>query len=72
MENAAGPSFASPYQMALVYALVRDRDNALKYLEKCASIREPQALYVSVEPVFDTLRSEPRFIALEKRLGFTP
>jgi TolB-like protein len=72
MEKANGPSFASPYQMALGYALIHDRDSALKYLEKSAAIREPQALYVSVEPVFDGLRSEPRFIALEKRLGFTP
>ena len=61
--------FASPYQLALGYAAIYDRETALSWLEKSASIREPQILYVKVEPMFDTLRSEPRFVALERRLG---
>ena len=72
MANAKGPSFASPYQMALGYASIHDDKAALTYLEKCVSIREPQALYIKVEPLFDVLRSEARFIALEKRLGLLP
>jgi len=72
LERAAaskGPAFASPYQIALGYAAIGDRDAALLYLERSADLRESQALYIRVDPLFNSLRAEPRFIALEKRLG---
>ncbi|HEX9158928.1 MAG TPA: hypothetical protein VF835_01770 [Rhizomicrobium sp.] len=69
MTNAKEPSFASPYQIALGYAALHDNQAALMWLEKCIAIHEPQALYIKVEPLFDAMRSQPRFIALEKRLG---
>jgi TolB-like protein len=64
-----GPGYASPYQLALGYASIHDREAALSYLEKSADMHEPQALYLKVEPLFDSIRSDPRYVALEKRLG---
>src|SRR5205085_728195 len=72
MADSNGPAFASPYQIALGYAALRDNETALTYLEKCVAIHEPQALYLKVEPLFDGLRSNPRFLELEKRLGLPP
>lgn len=69
MANAKGPSFASPYQLALGYAALHDNQAALTWLEKCVGIREPQALYIKVEPLFVGLHSDARFRALEERLG---
>jgi hypothetical protein len=64
-----GRPYASPYQLALGYAAIHDHAAALSWLEKSAAIREPQVLYLKVEPLFDDLRREPRYIALERRLG---
>jgi hypothetical protein len=64
-----GRPYASPYQLALGYAAIEDNATALSFLEKSAAIREPQVLYLRVEPLFDSLRRESRFIALERRLG---
>jgi TolB-like protein/Tfp pilus assembly protein PilF len=64
-----GRPYASPYQLALGYAAIHDHAAALSYLEKSAAIREPQILYLKVEPLFDGLRREARYIALEQRLG---
>jgi len=69
---AKGPAFASPYQIALGYASIHDPEGALSYLEKSADRREPQILYLKVEPLFDSIRSDPRYVALEKRLGLEP
>jgi len=65
---AKGAAYASPYQIALGYASIGDRDAALSYLEKSADIREPQVLYLRVDPLFDQIRSDPRFMTLERRL----
>ncbi|MGH7935613.1 MAG: tetratricopeptide repeat protein, partial [Chthoniobacterales bacterium] len=62
--------FASPYQLALGYAAIRDDETALTYLEKSAAIHEGQATYLKVEPLFDSLRAKHRFVSLEKKMGF--
>jgi len=64
-----GPAFASPYQIALGYAFIHDNETALSYLQKSAELREPQVLYIKTDPVFDEIRSDPRFVALEKKVG---
>ena len=66
---ALKPGFASPYQLALGYASIHDRETAIAYLQKSAEMREPQILFLKIEYAFDELRSDPRFLALERRLG---
>jgi TolB-like protein len=72
IEASKASPFASPYQLALGYAVIGDKDMALRYLNSSADIHEPQVLFLKVEPVFDALRSDPRFVALERRLGLLP
>ncbi len=67
--SSSGHPFASPYQLALGYALIRDTPTALTHLDESADLHEPQILYLEVEPLFDSIRSDPRFIALERRVG---
>ena len=67
--SSSGRPYASPYQLALGYAAIHDNATALSFLERSAAIREPQVLYLKVEPLFDSLRRESRFIYLERRLG---
>ena len=72
LEIAAGskpPTFASPYQLALGYAVIHDKNNALAFLEKSAEAHEPQILYLKVEPMFDEIRSDPSYVALEHKVG---
>jgi TolB-like protein/Tfp pilus assembly protein PilF len=67
--EAGGTGFASPYQLALGFAFLHDKDEAFNYLEKSANAREGQILYLKYEPVFDEIRTDPRYIALERRVG---
>jgi TolB-like protein/tetratricopeptide (TPR) repeat protein len=65
-------AFVSPYQLAMGYAYLKDPDTALSHLKESADAREGQILYLKYEPFFDSIRSDPRFVALEKRVGLEP
>jgi len=68
-EQGHGKPVVSPYQLALGYAYLGDRDAALKFLEKSAEEKEGQILYLKYEPIFDAMRSDPRFVAMERKVG---
>lgn len=57
------------YQLAIVYAFLHDTDNSIAELTKCAEAHEGQILYIKYDPFFDGIRSDPRYVALEKRVG---
>ena len=61
--------FVSPYSIAQGYASVNDADHAIEYLQKSADARESLVLYLEIDTLFDPIRKDPRYIALEKKLG---
>jgi len=64
--------FVSPYQLAGAYAYLKKKDQAIAYLEKSADAKEGQITFIKYAQPFDEIRSDPRFIALEKRVGLEP
>jgi TolB-like protein len=60
---------APHYQLAIVWALLHDKDDAIAELSKAADAHEGQILYIKYDPFFDEIRSDPRYVALEKRVG---
>jgi tetratricopeptide (TPR) repeat protein len=60
----------APFNLALVYLGLGDRTRALDYLEQAYAANSQQLVWLKVDPTYDPLRSEPRFIALMKRLNF--
>lgn len=69
IDIAKGPPFASPYQLALGFAAIGDKQTVLRYLNRSAEIHEPQVTTLAVEPLFKWLRSDPAFVAVERRVG---
>jgi Tfp pilus assembly protein PilF len=70
--QASGPGYASPFVIADGYAMLHEKDRVLAFLEKSAAAREPQILYLKVAPDFREERSDPRYRALERRVGLEP
>jgi TolB-like protein/DNA-binding winged helix-turn-helix (wHTH) protein/Flp pilus assembly protein TadD len=64
--------YVSPYDIAVVYAGLGDKDQTFRWLEKTYQEREGALVYISVEPMFDTIRSDPRFKDLVHRVGLPP
>jgi tetratricopeptide (TPR) repeat protein len=54
--------------LALQYLEAGDKDKAMYWLEKAYENREGSLLYIG-RPIWDPLRSEPRFVNLLKRLN---
>lgn len=51
----------SPFNLGMVHLGLGEHDRAIEYFEEAASQRASLAEYLGVDPVFDTLRSYPRF-----------
>jgi TolB-like protein/Tfp pilus assembly protein PilF len=60
---------ALPSDVANLYMWAGDRSRALDWLEKGYGVRDPGIPYAGVYPLYDPLRSEPRFQALLRKIG---
>jgi serine/threonine-protein kinase len=56
--------------MASIYASLGDNDRAIEWLEKGYEDREWLIRFLQVDPMFDPLRSDPRFQSLLRRMNF--
>jgi adenylate cyclase len=64
--------FVSPYCQALVHLGLREKDKAMDWLEKAYEEGSIWLGWLKVDPVYDPLRSNPRFLVLYKKLNFPP
>lgn len=71
-EAAASPGAPGRFhELAQGYCLLHDKDTAIRYLEKSVAAGGSLPLLLH-EPFFDELRSDSRYMALEKRAGLSP
>ena len=64
-------SYVSPYMIATVYAGLGGKDKAFEYLEKAYQERSPDLTYfLRADLRVDSLRSDPRFHDLMRRMNF--
>ena len=60
---------APPYFVALAYVGLGDNDQAFRWLDKALQERSGPFNEVNADPLFDPLRTDPRFAALLRRMG---
>jgi len=72
LQSLSKERYVSPYFIAVIYVGLAEDDQALAWLEKAYGERHPYLLLMKVEPVFDRLRTNARFIDLQKRVGLNP
>jgi tetratricopeptide (TPR) repeat protein len=64
--------YVPPFSVALVYVGLGDKSQALEWLDRASEDRSFFLAYVKVDPRFDSLRGEPRFKDLLRRMHLTP
>jgi serine/threonine-protein kinase len=72
LQTSAKQRYVSPYHLAVIYTGLGAREQALDNLEKAADERYNWLVFIKVEPTFDSIRSEPRFVSLIRRIGLDP
>jgi tetratricopeptide (TPR) repeat protein len=64
-------SYVSPYMIATIYAGLGEKDRAFEFLEKAYRERDPDiSWFLKADLRIDNLRSDRRFQALLRRVGF--
>ncbi len=63
--------YASSYEVAAIYVALGDAEHALQFLEKAGEERSFHLVQLNISPRFQSLRSNPRFQDLVKRVGLS-
>ena len=61
--------YGFPFSIASIYSGLGDKDQAFEWLEKAYEDHNYYPIYVTLDPRFDSLRSDPRFAELLRRMG---
>jgi TolB-like protein/Tfp pilus assembly protein PilF/predicted Ser/Thr protein kinase len=64
-----GKTYVSPDYVATMYMMAGDKAQALAWLEKGLEVHDPDASQYGHDPIYQTLRSEPRFQEIVRRLN---
>jgi TolB-like protein/Tfp pilus assembly protein PilF len=71
LNDESSQRYISPYWIAIVYLGLDYKDETFEYLRKAFDERNAWLVYLNVNPIFDSLRSDARFEELLKRIGLT-
>ena len=63
--------YVSAYCVALTYAALAEQELAFEWLEKARQDQSEWIGWIGSDARFDSLRSDPRFAALQRRVGLT-
>jgi tetratricopeptide (TPR) repeat protein len=62
--------YVPPYHIALIYNGLGETEETLRWLERGFEQRDAKMVFLKVEPKWNNLRSEPRFVDLMQRMNF--
>ena len=70
LKNRSETRYVPSYAIAALHNGLGEREKALAALEKAYTDRDSLMVFLKVEPKWDNLRSEPRFVELMKKMNF--
>jgi tetratricopeptide (TPR) repeat protein len=68
----AKQKYVAPTNFAVLYIRLGDKDQAFAWLDKAVEERDGALLHLKVDPSCDSLRSDPRYASLLRRIGLEP
>jgi serine/threonine protein kinase/tetratricopeptide (TPR) repeat protein len=69
-QRKAKAGYVSPYGIAQLYADLGDKDHAFEWLNTAYRERDPSLVGLRTDFQFDSLRSDPRYAELVRKIGF--
>ncbi|HUJ48747.1 MAG TPA: hypothetical protein VLW25_01055, partial [Bryobacteraceae bacterium] len=61
--------FVRPTSIAMVYAVLGDKDQMFAWLDRAYAQRDGMLAFMNHQGCFQQYRAEPRFVALDQKLG---
>ena len=71
LKETAKTQFVSGFVLSRAYEGLGRREEAIRALSQAADERSPMVVFINAEPIFDSMRSDPRFQALVKRFNLS-
>lgn len=68
MIQRSNGNFHTPWQIATLFTRANEGDQALYYLEEAYKAHDPNMPYLAIDPIFDILREEEKYLALLKKM----
>ena len=72
LQRISGKHYVSPYGIAQIYAALDEKPQTYEWLETAYRDRAVWMSYLAVDPLFDSIRPEPHFQDLLRRVGLPP
>jgi hypothetical protein len=70
LKELSAHSYVAPYNIAAIYAGLGEKEQAFAWLDRAYADRSSLlAIYFKTDPRMDSLRSDPRFAELVRRVG---
>jgi TolB-like protein/Tfp pilus assembly protein PilF len=69
LKRKSQSEYVSPYEIAVEYALLDDRDHAFEWLQKAYRERSGRMEYLKIEDALEPFQSDSRYQDLLKRMG---
>src|SRR5262249_32141427 len=70
LKDISRQRYVSAYSFAIGYEGLGEKDQAFQWVQKSCEDREPRITRLRVDPLFDNLRSDPRFADVLRCVGF--
>jgi DNA-binding winged helix-turn-helix (wHTH) protein/TolB-like protein/Tfp pilus assembly protein PilF len=71
-EMSGRKKYVSPYDLAVLYTGLGERGQAIDQLYMAYEARAGWIINLKIEPLFDPLRADPRYLELLRRMNLTP
>ncbi|MCK5210480.1 MAG: hypothetical protein KAQ79_20735, partial [Cyclobacteriaceae bacterium] len=68
--NSGKEGYIRPWSIGTKYTRSGAKEKALYYLEKAFEEHDANMPYISVDPIFDYMRDDPRFKALIEKMNY--
>jgi predicted Zn-dependent protease len=71
LKERSQQTYVQPSLIALIHVGLGDKNQAFDWLQKAYDDRSAGLLYLKVDPAFDGVRPDPRFLDLIRKVGLS-
>src|SRR5262249_55540799 len=72
LTEVSARQYVSPLNLGLIHAALGQKEKALEWLNRAYEIHDGWMIYITVDPRWQSMRTDPGFIEIVRRIGLRP